>query len=98
MVHMQRLVDPAREEVNRSDMVNVIGPIDQETAPDHEKEQGEVDPVKPPDRDRVLELEFLHRGSSGTQFGSRNFVSYLKGYPYLFRYAAIGHNKSVTTI
>src|SRR6266487_4397927 len=43
-------------------------------------------------------FSFCIEALAARKWGSRNIASYLKGYPYLVRYAAMGHKKLVPTI
>ncbi len=53
------LVEPVREEGDQgpaapAESVDVVGPVDEEAAPDHHRQERDVDPVHPPDRAGVL--------------------------------------------
>ena len=52
---IEGVVEPIGEEMDQceaadADPVNVIGPVDQRSAPDHDHQDWKVDPVKPADR------------------------------------------------
>jgi hypothetical protein len=47
VLEMKEAIYPIGKEVQRSDGINIIGPIDQQSAPDHHEQNGKVDPVEP---------------------------------------------------
>src|ERR1700728_1770096 len=47
------------------DLVDVVCPIDEEAAPDHGGQDGEVDPVHPADGEGMFGDGFFYAGSSG---------------------------------
>src|SRR5581483_9137828 len=60
-------VEPLREKMEQreaaeADAVGVGSPVNHEAAPDHERQQWEVDPVHPADGAAMLECELLHVG------------------------------------
>src|SRR5580693_99289 len=42
------------------DLVDVVSPVDQESAPDHDSQDREIDPVHPADSQRMFGDYFLH--------------------------------------
>ena len=77
MVETECIVESLREEMKESDvspanLINIVGPIDQQAAPDHDGQKREVDPVKPANRSRMLRLKLLQ-----CQTSSLNRVSIL---------------------
>ena len=62
---VERLVKGFREKAEEDGMtqvnlVDVVSPIDQESAPDHDSQDREVDPMHPADRQRMFGDYFLH--------------------------------------
>src|SRR5688572_16541340 len=51
-------------EISPADSIYVVGPVDQEAAPDHQAEERHVDPVEPANRAGMLEFQALHVNSS----------------------------------
>src|SRR6266403_1885620 len=49
-----------KRDVAVADAINVVGPVDQQSAPHHEGEQRHVDPMEPADRSRVLPFQGFH--------------------------------------
>lgn len=43
-----------------ADSVNVIGPVNKKATPNHDRQDREIDPVKPPDCQRVFFYYFFH--------------------------------------
>src|SRR5215470_1667490 len=62
MIHSQRMVEalwkePEQGSSSNTNTIYVVGPVDQQSAPDHCREHREVDPVKPANRERVFFFE-----------------------------------------
>jgi hypothetical protein len=49
-----------QREIADADAIGGVGPIDEDPAPDHERQEREVDPVKPADRQWVLLFQSAH--------------------------------------
>ena len=69
MLQVERAVEPVGKEVKQRDaadahVVDVVGPVDQQAAPDHDGQHREVDPVHPANRSRVFRLQAVHDFSS----------------------------------
>jgi hypothetical protein len=46
--------------MTQADLVYIVGPVNQQPAPDHDGEDREVDPVHPADVEGMFEDYFLH--------------------------------------
>src|SRR5262249_1904241 len=58
-------VEPIWKEVNQrcvpgSNSVDVVGPINHQPAPDHQKQQRKIHPVEPPDGERMFIVQRVH--------------------------------------
>src|SRR5580693_6210175 len=69
LVEMERAIETVGEEVKQrgvspAEFINIVGPIDEHPAPDHDGQHGEIDPVKPADGGGMLGLELLQESVS----------------------------------
>jgi hypothetical protein len=46
--------------IAKTNFIYVIGPIDQEAAPDHDHQYRKIDPVKPSNSERMFRYNFFH--------------------------------------
>src|SRR5580704_15768196 len=63
---IQSTVEPVWKEMEPGDVapihpIDVVGPVDEKSAPDHSGQQRGIDPVKPPHRARMFCFELFHR-------------------------------------
>ena len=79
-LHVKHVVEPVWKKVNRPESVGRESPIDEQAAPDHQKQKRKVDPMKPARANQVFEFQRLQcdlifRVPVPISFGSRkNFV------------------------
>src|SRR5581483_2926374 len=73
VIHAQNAKNPLRE-MNWTNTVDRIRPIDQQPAPDHQRQERKVDPVKPPNGHQVLQFEFGHSTSLRTAKAAKLLV------------------------
>jgi len=65
MIDSRRVVEPAGEEMEKrefpeADAIGIVTPVNEGPAVNHDAEDGEVNPVKPPGCQRVFFFEDLH--------------------------------------
>jgi hypothetical protein len=65
VVHIQRAIQYGRKKMESSNAIHIVGPIDEQSAPDHDPQQRKVDPVEPANSSEVFQLQFLHGASIG---------------------------------
>ena len=83
VVNVEDVVERVRKELKQrksaqADPIDVIGPVDQQSAPDHDREQREVDPVEPANCGWVFGFEPFHAGALHARclIRSRGYKSY----------------------
>ena len=80
--HPHQFDKPGGEELEKHhseylDLIGLVGPIDEQAAPDHDHDEREVDPMKPAQGQRVFFGYVWHRGRTTLSLRTRTHQIYV---------------------